>query len=641
MNYIVKGWGTKSPNILIITDGKSQENTAPLLNQSFVKEVLVKPFTLEGLTARIEKLLSVAIKATKPKAQSKRTYGRKTYLLGEILMSSGLITEEQLNKGLEYQQERKLYIGESLVELGFITEEQKNQALSQQLGVPMVPPDMYTKAEKEVIALIPEKTAVEKRLIAVKRENDVLTVAMSDPTDVVVIDHLRTITKCEIVPMIGNDTDIKSAQTRHYQDISAEEGAHVLLSDLGEDVTFVEEEEEDVNLENIREEGSGQAIVKLVNMIIVNAIKEKVTDIHIEPQEKTLLVRYRVDGELRKVMNPPKKSMGPIISRIKILSNLDIAERRLPQDGRMKIKTKDREVDLRVSILPTINGEKAVLRLLDKGAFEKTVTNLGFTEREMDIFIRWVKRPYGLILVTGPTGSGKSTTLYAALNAVKSVQDNIITVEDPVEYAMEGINQVQINSKIQLTFAAALRSILRQDPDTVLIGEIRDQETADIAVKMSLTGHLVLSTLHTNDASGTVARYLDMGIEPMLLGSSLNLIMAQRLVKTICKHCREEYNPEPVLIERLGIEKSNSNKFYKGRGCISCNNKGYSGRTGLFELLEITPEVRKLVYAAKSPQEIKKVALSQGLKTLRDSGISKVLEGATTIDEVLAATSDV
>ena len=377
-------------------------------------------------------------------------------------------------------------------------------------------------------------------------------------------------------------------------------------------------------------------------MLIANAVRDRASDIHIEPMEKELSVRYRIDGELRRVMSPPRHSHQAIITRIKILSDLNIAERRLPQDGRMVVKIGMKEVDVRVSILPTIFGEKCVLRILDKEAYEKSMYNLGFTDHELKIFRENINKPHGMIVVTGPTGSGKSTTLYSALQQIKDVTSNIITVEDPVEYHMEGITQVPVNAAIGMSFANALRSILRQDPDTILIGEIRDNETADIAVKMALTGHMVFSSMHTNDASSAVARFVDIGIPPLLLASSLNLVIAQRLVRKICSRCKVAYTPPQEMIDQLNlkVKPAEEVKFHMGEGCVTCNGVGYQGRIGIFEMLNASREIKKLILKNASTMEIQDCAEREGMKTLRQAGIELVLRGDTTIEQVLAATTE-
>jgi type IV pilus assembly protein PilB len=465
-------------------------------------------------------------------------------------------------------------------------------------------------------------------------------VAMTDVRDLKLLDHLRDLTDMTINPILGSSEDIKTSIERYYRDISSQNDATNLIADFETDVQYIQDQREDISVEEAVAAGAELGIIKLVNMLIVNAVRDKASDVHIEPMENYLVVRYRIDGDLRRVMSPPRKSHQAIITRIKILANLDIAERRLPHDGRMVVKMGHKEIDIRVSILPTVFGEKAVLRILDKEAFERNISNLGFDESNIEIFRSHITRPYGMIIVTGPTGSGKSTTLYSAIQTIKNVKRNIITVEDPVEYNIDGVSQLHVNTKIGLTFATALRSILRQDPDIILIGEIRDDETADIAVKMALTGHLVFSTLHTNDAAGAVARFVDMNIPPLLLGSSLNLIIAQRLVRKICPKCKVQYKPEQELMEQLGIDDSPDLIFYKGKGCVICNGTGYSGRIGIFEMIEVSKSIKRLILKNRSTQKINETAKIEGMKTLRQSGIEKVLLGITTIEQVIAVTSD-
>jgi len=397
-------------------------------------------------------------------------------------------------------------------------------------------------------------------------------------------------------------------------------------------------EEVDLSEENVSEEDA--PIVRLVNLILQEAIKERATDVHIEPQSDKVLVRIRTDGVLRQIMTPPISSLSGLTTRIKILASLNIAERRLPQDGRFTIKMKDREIDVRTSILPTIHGEKVVMRLLDKGDFQMDLTTLGFLEADQKIFKRWIQQPYGMVIISGPTGSGKSTTLYAALKHIKSEGINITTAEDPVEYQLGGINQIQVKEDIGLTFGSVLRSVLRQDPDVLLIGEVRDQETADIAVKFSLTGHLVFSTVHANDAPSTVTRLIDIGVPPFLAGSCLNLVMAQRLVRTVCPNCKEEYTPTEEELNRLGItgEQLSNATLFKGRGCVNCHHTGYYGRTGIFEILEVKQPIRRLIFSEANEEEIKEEAIKNGMISLRNAGINKVLQGVTTIDEILRST---
>jgi type IV pilus assembly protein PilB len=463
-----------------------------------------------------------------------------------------------------------------------------------------------------------------------------------DTSNLRLLDNLRDQTELRIAPILGTLEDITMSIDRYYRDIASHRSASDLMADLATEVQYIKKVEEEMGVEEAASAGAELGIIKLVNMLIANAVRDRASDIHIEPMERELLVRYRVDGELRRVMSPPRHSHQAIVTRIKILSDLNIAERRLPQDGRMVVKIGLKEVDVRVSILPTIFGEKCVLRILDKEAYEKSMHNLGFTEGNFATFREYISKPYGMVVVTGPTGSGKSTTLYSALQQIKDVATNIITVEDPVEYHMEGITQVPVNAAIGMSFATALRSILRQDPDTILIGEIRDNETADIAVKMALTGHLVFSTLHTNDAASAIARFVDIGIPPLLLASSLNLVVAQRLVRKICPRCKVPYTPPPELIEELHLPHADpaAIKFHMGEGCVTCNGVGYSGRIGIYELLPVSREIRRLIIKNASTLEIQAQAEKEGMKTLRQSGIELVLRGDTSIEQVLAATTE-
>ncbi|MBN1128203.1 MAG: Flp pilus assembly complex ATPase component TadA [Chitinispirillaceae bacterium] len=569
-------------------------------------------------------------------------FGRKKALaFGEILVQNKLIDAVQLKKALEAQKLSGKRLGDVCVELGYIDDDQKLQFLSSQLSVPVASAKQFASASVDVVALIPEHVARRYNCVALEKNDNELLVAMTDVLDLRLLDSLRDITELTIKPMLGKLSDLTASIDRFYREISSHKDASSMLAELDEGVEVIEDKQEEVNLDEMAAAGADVGVVKLVNMILANAVRERASDIHIEPQENDLLIRYRIDGDLRKAMSPPKQSHQPAVTRIKILSNLDIAERRLPQDGRMVVKMGKREVDIRVSILPTIFGEKVVMRILDKDAFEKSVTNLGFNDHDLEIFKKQIAKPYGMIIVTGPTGSGKSTTLYSAIQAIKDVSTNIITVEDPVEFQMSGINQVHVNTKIGLTFASALRSILRQDPDVILIGEIRDNETADIAIKMALTGHLVFSTLHTNDAASTIARFVDIGIPPLLLASSLNLIIAQRLVRRICTKCKAQYEPEKELLDQLGMKKDPSQKFYHGEGCVACNGSGFSGRIGLFEFLVISKEIRKLILRNASTLEISEQAEKEGMLTLRNSGIKCALKGDTNIEQVIAATTEI
>jgi type IV pilus assembly protein PilB len=598
----------------------------PVFPEQFIKEIMTHV---------------VSLKLQRERTNGSKGFGAHGRQLGQILVEHGIISPVQLKKALDYQKKANLRLGDSLVALGYINEEQKNRFLASQLGVGLANAKQYASADINIVALIPEHTAKRHTCIALEREGNTLTVAMLEVLNLQLLDHLRDLTDMTINPILGTRDEITTSIERFYRDISSQKDASELIADLGEEVEYIKEQDDEISAEEAAAAGAEMGIVKLVNMLITNAIRDRASDIHIEPGEKDLIVRTRVDGELRKVMAPPKQSHQAILTRIKILSNLDIAERRLPQDGRMVVKMGHREIDLRVSILPTVYGEKAVLRILDKEAFEKSTANLGFTDRNLEAFASNITKPYGMIIVTGPTGSGKSTTLYAAIQQIKDVRKNIITVEDPVEFHMDSITQVHVNSKIGLTFGAALRSILRQDPDVILIGEIRDEETADIAIKMALTGHLVFSTLHTNDAASSIARFVDIGIPPLLLGSALNLVLAQRLVRRICPKCKLEYVPDPELIEQLGLDKRPNLKFYKGEGCVNCNGTGYRGRLGVFEMLNISREVRKLVLKNAPTMEIQELARKQGMQTLREAGIEKILNGETTVEQIIAATTEI
>jgi type IV pilus assembly protein PilB len=570
-------------------------------------------------------------------------FSRKAQALGSILVENAIITAVQLKKALDFQKETtNLRLGDALVSLGFIDEFQKTHFLASQLGVPVATPKQFASADLNVVALIPERVAREYHCIALEKNEDELVVAMIDTTNLRLLDNLRDQTDLRIAPILGTLEDITVSIERYYRDIASHRSASDLMADLATEVQYIKKVEEEMGVEEAATAGAELGIIKLVNMLIANAVRDRASDIHIEPMEKDLTVRYRIDGELRRVMSPPRHSHQAIVTRIKILSDLNIAERRLPQDGRMVVKIGLKEVDVRVSILPTIFGEKCVLRILDKEAYEKSMFNLGFTEHELGIFKHNIAKPHGMIVVTGPTGSGKSTTLYSALQQIKDITANIITVEDPVEYHMEGITQVPVNSAIGMSFANALRSILRQDPDTILIGEIRDHETADIAVKMALTGHMVFSSLHTNDAASAIARFIDIGIPPLLLASSLNLVVAQRLVRKICPRCKVAYTPPQEMIEQLGLPGVDAQdvKFHMGEGCVTCNGVGYTGRIGIFEMLNCTREVKKLILKNAPTMDIQDQAEREGMKTLRRAGIELVLKGDTTIEQVLAATTE-
>ncbi len=560
---------------------------------------------------------------------------KKNYLsnlrLGEILINQGVINSEQLKKALEAQKiDSKKKIGEILVSQGVISQKQLNQALQHIYETEFVELEDVI-LDPEIVSLIPKRIALRYKLIPLNKENNSLTVAMANPLDVNAIDYIKEYTKMDIQPKFANENEIINALSNYYE-------AGYQFDDLLErvDVAAVSEFTDEVNLSTLEAISQEAPIIQLVNMIIVEAIKERASDIHLEPNKRGLLVRYRIDGILHDIRMLPIRVKPAVISRVKILSNMDIAERRLPQDGRFQLRFGAREVDLRVSSIPTVYDEKIVMRLLDKSQGVIALDNIGFTEAQLQEFRQMISRPYGIILITGPTGSGKSTTLYAALNEVDSMEKNVITVEDPVEYKLERINQINVRPKINLTFANALRSILRQDPDIIMIGEMRDSETAHIAVQSALTGHLVFSTLHTNDAVSSLTRLIDMGVEPFLISSSVIEVMAQRLVRKICPRCIEEFTPEEAVFRnlKLNIPLPENMKLYRGKGCDYCKNTGYYGRIAIFEMISINDELRSMILKRTSSNEIKEVAIRYGMKTLLDIGITKALEGITTIDEV-------
>jgi type IV pilus assembly protein PilB len=560
--------------------------------------------------------------------------------LGELLIREDIISEEKLQRALEKQKENGKRLGEVLLAEGMIDEENLAMAISKQLNIPLITAEDLIKIDKEALEFIPEFFAREYHCLAFGRAEGQLHVVMIDPEDIIVIDNLQKITSQHIVVHIGVQKVIDEAIERHYKEHRATGEVTEALSGLDFVVSTEGAELDDIDINQLKKELDDAPIVKLVNLIISDAIKGRATDIHIEPLFDALLVRYRIDGALQEVMTAPLKSATAIISRIKVMSNLNIAERRLPQDGRISIKSPDREVDVRVSIIPTVKGEKAVLRLLDKKGFEFTLGNLGFDSDMLEIFRKWILMPYGMIIVSGPTGCGKSTTLHAALKEIQNEEDNIVTVEDPVEYQLDKINQVATSDSIGLTFGSSLRAILRQDPDKVLIGEIRDKETADIAIKFALTGHLVFTTLHANDATSTITRLLDIGVPRYLAGSVTNLVMAQRLVRTICEGCKEEYKPSADLLSSLKMDTDQYKDatFYRGKGCVRCRNTGYFGRTALFELLEMRLPIRKIVFEGGNEDDLRLTAKEIGLLTLREAGIRKILAGTVSPEEVARKT---
>ncbi|MFA6621776.1 MAG: ATPase, T2SS/T4P/T4SS family [Candidatus Caldatribacteriota bacterium] len=554
--------------------------------------------------------------------------------LGEILINQGLINSEQLKRALEAQKtDGKKKLGEILVSQGILTQKQLLQALQHVYEAEYIELDEVI-LDPEIVTIIPKRIAVRYKIVPLSKENGTLTIAMANPLDVNTIDYIKEYTKLDVVPKLASEEDISNALSSYYE-------AGGKIDDILEkvDVSTVSDFGDEVNLSQLEAISQEAPVIQLVNMIIVQAIKERASDIHLEPNKRGLLVRYRIDGILHDIRMLPARIKPAIISRVKILSRMDIAERRLPQDGRFQLKFGAREVDLRISSIPTVYEEKIVMRLLDKSQGLISLENTGFTKTQLQEFRTMISSSYGIILITGPTGSGKSTTLYGALNEIDSVEKNVITVEDPVEYKLERVNQINVLPKINLTFANALRSILRQDPDIIMIGEMRDSETAHIAVQSALTGHLVFSTLHTNDAVSSLTRMIDMGIAPFLISSSVVGVMAQRLVRKICPKCIEEYFPEKGVLDNLKINFEIPNqdnlKFYRGKGCDYCKNTGYRGRTALFEVVRINDEIRSMIMKNTSSNVIKDIAIKNGMRTLLDSGIQKVLNGETTIDEVL------
>jgi type IV pilus assembly protein PilB len=610
--------------------------------------------------------------------------------LGEILIRQNLLTPDQLKEAVENQRRNNLGLSASLVGLGLVSEQQITSALSKQYGVPAI--DFTTvEIDENVTRLVPREVAQKYCVVPVARRGATLTLAMADPANVYAMDDIKFVTGFTIEPVVASELSVRQAIERGYGGVRAldlhtgkevlsplaeaalnrplqkkkekptgpsQEGlssndlasAANLVSEFesefgdAEEALEVLEEQSEIDIRSL--EGSSQEapVVRLVNVILVESLRRGASDIHIEPYEREFRVRFRIDGILYNIMSPPLKLRDALISRLKIMSKLDISEKRLPQDGRIKIKLrfegKSRELDFRVSSLPTLFGEKVVLRLLDKEKLMLDMTKLGFEASSLEKFKRNIEKPYGMCLVTGPTGSGKTNTLYSALQSLNTPETNIMTAEDPVEFNLAGINQVQIKDQIGLNFAAALRSFLRQDPNIILVGEIRDFETAEIAVKASLTGHMVLSTLHTNDAPSTVSRLMNMGIEPFLVATSVNLIQAQRLIRRVCANCKEEFPapPQALLDVGFGEEEAQTMKLYKGKGCEKCNSTGYKGRVGLYEVMEMTDALRELILVGASNIELRKQAIDEGMITLRGSGLEKVRQGITTVEEVIRET---
>jgi type IV pilus assembly protein PilB len=558
--------------------------------------------------------------------------------IADVLIEDGLLLPSQLAEAMDLQKKQGGRLLKLLTDKQYVTEQDMVISMGRCLDVPPINLSKV-RVPEEIQNLVPKDMARQYKLAPVCRLGNKLFVAMSDPLNVLALDDLRQRTKLEIIPMITTERGVTEALSGVSSAGAAMEQVLKDAASQADNVEEVKQKREDIDLDRLAVESEDAPVVKIVNLILVQALKEKASDIHIEPFEKQLKLRYRVDGALIEASSPPKALQLPIASRIKILAGLDIAERRLPQDGRFRIRVSGKEVDLRISVLPTTYGEKIVIRLLDKGALSGSIDQLGMDDYTLGIFRKAVDAPHGMILVTGPTGSGKTTTLYSVLSELNNPQYNIVTVEDPIEYQLSGINQVAVKADIGLAFADALRSILRQDPDIVMIGEIRDNETADIAVKAALTGHQVLSTLHTNDAAGAISRLDDMGIEPFLISSSVLLTCAQRLVRRVCPNCREEFQPEPELLAKLEIEDEGAT-FYHGVGCERCKRRGYMGRAAIIEVLPVSETIRRLIIKRASAAVIKNQAVSEGMKTLRMVGIDKAREGITTLEEILQVTAD-
>ncbi len=558
--------------------------------------------------------------------------------IGEILIHVDKISESQLNEALVQQKNTHEKLGQVLIDMGMVEEDDLITAYSMQLGYRKADNFLLLEADPDVVGIIPEDFARSNSVLAVQKSNKTLTVAMEDPEDIAAIDSIKRLTRLEPDIVVAGPTLLGKAMDQLYGQIQQAGQVEEAIQGITV-ITGYDDSAEEVDLSPEKASEEDAPIVKLVNLILQEAIKERATDIHIEPQQNKVNVRIRIDGVLQVIMTPPSTSLSGLVTRIKILSKLNIAEKRLPQDGRFSIKTATKDIDVRVSILPTVYGEKIVLRLLDKSGFDFNLTTLGFPQNHLGVFKKVIKQPYGMVVVSGPTGSGKSTTLYASLKVIKDERTNITTVEDPVEYQLGGISQVQVFNDIGLTFGTTLRSILRQDPDVLLIGEIRDSETADIAVKFSLTGHLVFTTVHANDAPGTITRLLDIGVAPFLVGSCLNLVMAQRLVRRICGKCREEYKPTKEELALIGLKpQSVKGNLYRGKGCTECRNTGYRGRIAIFEMIPMSREMRKLVYDSANEDDIRQAASKRGMESLRDAGNHRVLDGTTTVEEVLRST---
>lgn len=559
--------------------------------------------------------------------------------VGEKLISLGVLKHEEICKIRKHCEVNKTTFQEAVVNLGYMSEDRLLEFLTHIYGIEAVDP-MAVEIPQSVIRIVPMEVAAKYRVLPVYKQGRILALAMADPTDMAAIDDLKFVTGLEVKAMVAAESSLEEAMEKYYSITDDIESFEDIAMDMEDDALEVVEESEDAEDEGV-EQAEQAPVIKFVNSMITDAVRKGASDIHIEPGEKVFRVRFRVDGTLHEVISKPARMKNAITSRLKIMSELDIAERRLPQDGRIKVRVDGRTIDIRVSTVPTIFGEKVVMRILDKGNLKLDLETFGFEAKALANLVRAIEAPYGIVLVTGPTGSGKTTTLYSALSRINKPDVNIMTAEDPVEYNISGINQVQTHEDIDLTFARILRSFLRQDPNIIMVGEIRDSETGSIAVKAALTGHLVLSTVHTNDAPSTIDRLVDMGIEPFLVAASLNLILAQRLVRRICSKCKEKFDAHPEAVRELGLtpEDISGAKFYRGKGCPNCNNTGYSGRQGVFEVMPASPTIRRMILDRASTAELRKRAIQEGMLTLRQDALMKLKKGITTIEEVLRETA--
>jgi type IV pilus assembly protein PilB len=613
-------------------------------------ESLVEIYTRLGEAEKLARATSRLLRSapvpegaeTPPVPQASPATKRQLLPLGELLVATGLITKAQLADALKVQRTTKEKLGAILVRLKLVTEDQLIGFLSQQYSIPSM-----TLTELDVTPsvrrLIPTAVAKKYDVVPVKRLGNTLTLAMADPTNVFAIDEIALMTSLHVLPVVASHAAVRKAIEQLYEgSATTAESLSELTSDVTAAAVEIIEDDQDTKLDvfELKESADEAPVVKLVNMVLGDAIQKGASDIHFEPYEKVYRIRFRIDGVLHEMLAPAKRLEPAITSRLKIMSNLDIAERRLPQDGRIKLRYSDREIDFRVSILPSIFGEKAVLRILDKEALRLDLSQLGFDPGTLDLFQTAIRQPYGMVLITGPTGSGKTTTLYSAIQSINSPEHNIMTAEDPVEYNLKGVNQFQVNEGVGRTFGAILRAFLRQDPDVILVGETRDLETAQISIRAALTGHLVFSTLHTNDCPSTVARLVDMGIPPFLVASSIVLILAQRLGRKVCQACKEPYEIDEESLVPYGHQPTGQGRvtIYKAKGCSACNSTGMKGRVALYEVMTMTQELRDMVIKGGSAAELRRTAQAQGMKTLRQAGLLKVLAGTSTIEEILRVT---